>query len=95
MSKNKYSSYTFHEEFHNTRKTRSQGNVLAVFGDWYRISVREDKLKECIGGIYSEPNSPVCGCSTSQGYLRTKCKKIDVKKAQKIHPNLFSYLTQL
>jgi len=90
MKTSKYQDYIFFEEFSNTRKTKSEGNVMVVYGNW---SYSQDKkLKECIGAVYFHPNSAVCGSSTDDDYIKLYCKKITVQKAKKIHPKLFDYL---
>ena len=88
--KNKYQDFTFYEEFSNTRKTKSTGNVLAVFGDWFLSQNKQ--LKEAISGLFSHPNSLVAGTSVAKSYLTKYCKKVSAKKAKKIHPNLFKFL---
>ncbi len=88
--KNQYSDFTFYEEFSNTRKTKSTGNVSAVFGDWFLSQNKQ--LKEAISGLFSFSNSPVASTAISKSYLTKYCKKVSVEKAKKIHPNLFKYL---
>lgn len=79
----------FYEEFTNTRKRVSEGNVFACFHE--NVIPGTDNV-EGLGAVYFEPNSPVAGTSVSRAYLRARCKRIPESKARAIHPALFSRL---
>lgn len=75
-----------------TRKAlgNHSGNVLAVFGNWYKIKNLYYK-KDCISGVTDKPNSECCGNNVCDEYL-LQCKRIGEKQAREIHPNLFYVL---
>lgn len=91
----------FYEEFDNKRNKRkgiSQGNVVAVFPENKRLEHyadgTADLVLDCIAAVYSYPDSPVCGCGVSWGYLRESCKRISETEARQVHPQLFWVLDQ-
>ena len=47
---------------------------------------------ECIGSLFDEPNSQVCGSNVGIFYIRDMCKRIPESLAREIHPKLFEYL---
>lgn len=80
----------FYEEFTNTSKHTSEGNVVALlFGLGYQGGTLN---MDAVVGVYEWPNSAVATSSTNADYLHSKCKRIPESKARQIHPRLFSYL---
>jgi len=82
----------FYEEFSNTRKTKSEGNVFAAFvGNGTHWS-GDQLCYEGVGAVFFRPNSAVAGCASSVDRLRQYGKRISEQRARVIHPNLFTYL---
>ena len=89
--------FRFYEELKNKNRKaeESQGNVIAVYGEWRLGRVVDEKyqwVKDCVSAVFFETNSQVCGSSVSQGYLEESTRRISEAKAREIHPNLFVYL---
>ena len=91
--------YTFYLEYPTTKEKKNatrkmlgnhSGNVIAVFGKWYKSSVNEYQ-KECVSAVFDHANSVCCGGSVGSEYLTDRCKKISEKQAREIHQNLFNY----
>jgi hypothetical protein len=95
--------YRFYLEYGNkTQKNKGTvknpgnhlGTVIAVLLDdndrpfWHINSLCMD----CIGSVFSRPNSCVTSDSVHRDYLSEKCKRIPELLARKIHPELFKYL---
>lgn len=89
--------YRFYEEFHNKRRGVSMGTVIAVvLGEdnrpFYHYYTSQGATFDAVAGVFDTPNSPVCGTTTTDGYLREDCKRISEARAREIHPALFEYL---
>lgn len=92
--------FTFYLEYPTTKDKKQgtrkklgnhSGNVVAVFGDWYKGGNNEYQ-KECVSSVFDHSNSVCCGGSVGSSYLNDRCKRISEKQAREIHSNLFDYL---
>lgn len=70
------------------------GNVIAVFyeNNWYETF--DGIFYDGLAPLLWKPNSPVCGTSIHEDFLRDKCKRISEKQAREIHPELFVILDE-
>ena len=86
------------EKRHGTRKKPGNhiGTVIAAYGNWYlhHCNSELEHHVDCIGAVFNEANSPVCGTSAALGYIDSRCKRISEKLARQIHPRLFVYLEE-
>jgi hypothetical protein len=86
----------FYEEFTDSSKTVSEGNVVAVLDPTqYRVERfghGTETLYDAAGAVFKYANSPVAGTSVAASYLRERCKKIGEARAREIHPALFEWL---
>ena len=76
----------FYEEFKDSRKRVSAGNVFALDVDL--------RYPELFGtaALFDEPNSPVCGTGVSREWLRKQTKRVSEAHARTVHPALFAWL---
>jgi len=83
----------FYEELTDKgcKAEKSNGTVIAVFYKQYWHG-EHDLLFQAVSGLFSEPNTPVCGSSVSQSYLADHCRRVSEARAREIHPKLFEYL---
>ena len=70
---------------------KHEGAVLAVLLGTEQLTAY-GWIIECIGSLYNEPNSAVCGTSAAVSYIQEQCKRIPESLAREIHPKLFEYL---
>lgn len=87
--------YRFYEEFTNTRKHTSQGNVIAreLGTEDYYLRIGQPGLFGAVAAIFNYSNSPATFTTVHFRHLH-KCKRISEERAREIHPNLFTYLEQ-
>lgn len=84
----------FYEEFTNTTKKVSEGNVIAAFvanGTFWQSG---KPCYETLDAVYFRPNSPVASSSISLDFLRRFCKRVSEARAREIHPALFERLDE-
>lgn len=94
--------YLEHASAADKRKGKHSGNVFAAFvysqpergihRGWFRSGNGHDWMIEGIGALTYEPDSPVCGVTASEGFIRGRCKRIGEVQARAIHPRLFARL---
>ena len=84
----------FYEEFSNRAKSRSQGNVVAVFTENDIFYSGKIACREALSALFATPNSPVVSDAVSLDYLAKDCKRIGEARARSIHPALFERLDE-
>lgn len=92
--------YTFHVEYKSNadkRKNRPhRGTVVAVEranGAYLSgTGSPQEIMWGVIGSVEDVPDGGVCGCSVSQAYLRTHCRRVTEAEAREIHPTLFKFI---
>jgi hypothetical protein len=87
----------FYEEFQDSHKDISDGNVVAVLLDTGMLRAGYDDPwygYDCLAATFYHANSDVSGTTVCVDYLRNFCKRISEKRAREIHPRLFARLDQ-
>jgi hypothetical protein len=85
----------FYEEYHDSKKTESAGNVVAVETAYKRVAnvgTHVETVYDAYAAVFARPNSPVATTGAAQSYLRECCKQVSESRAREVHPRLFEFL---
>lgn len=64
-------------------------NVIAVLRANDCTVGQNGRNWDSVSAVTDTPNSGVCGCGVSDGYLRERTTRIDEQLARRLHPALF------
>jgi hypothetical protein len=88
--------YRFYEEFTNTRKRVSVGNVVALelddAGNPFTHWDGSKYVMSAIVGGGNGPNTWPTSGAVSPEHLRKRCKRVSARRAREVHPAIFDWV---